>query len=68
MKLPIIAVTAVLLSSGYALAGAGAPVLEDSQTPPPSGRPSAALDDATCQSVWKMASPQLPEQKSKRSK
>ena len=57
MKLATLAATAVLLSSAYAFAGAGAPVPEGSQTPPPSGRPSAALDDATCQSVWKMASP-----------
>jgi hypothetical protein len=31
--------------------------VEGSQTPPPSGRPSAALDDAKCESVWKMAAP-----------
>ena len=31
------------------------PVPEGSQTPPPSGRP--ALDDAKCESVWKMAAP-----------
>jgi hypothetical protein len=47
----------ILLGAGSALAGAGAPVPEGSQKPPPSGRPSAALDDAKCESVWKMASP-----------
>jgi hypothetical protein len=48
---------AVLLGMASALAGAGAPVPEGSQTPPPSGRPSAPLDDAACQDVWKMAAP-----------
>jgi hypothetical protein len=57
MKTVLIASTAVLLGVGTAWAGAGAPVPEGSQTPPPSGRPSAALDDAGCQEVWKMASP-----------
>ena len=57
MKLTILTCAAVLVSGGYAFAGAGAPVPEGSQTPPPSGRPSAPLDDAKCQSVWKMAVP-----------
>ena len=57
MKLTALTAAALVLGAGYAFAGAGAPVPEGSQTPPPSGRPSAALDDATCQSVWKMASP-----------
>jgi hypothetical protein len=57
MKLIALTAAALVLGAGYAFAGAGAPVPEGSQTPPPSGRPSAALDDATCQSVWKMASP-----------
>lgn len=57
MNIPTITALAVLLSAGYALAGGGAPVPEGSQEPPPSGRPSAPLDDATCQSVWKMAAP-----------
>jgi hypothetical protein len=57
MKLATITCVTVLLSAGYAFAGAGAPVPEGSQAPAPSGRPSAVLDDATCQSVWKMASP-----------
>ena len=54
--LPIVAF-AILLSTGAAMAGAGAPVPEGSQHPPPSGRPRAPLDDAACQEVWKMASP-----------
>ena len=57
MKLAVLTAAAIILGSGYALAGAGAPVPEGSQTPPPSGRPSATLDDAACQSAWKMASP-----------
>jgi hypothetical protein len=57
MKLATFTAVAVLFSAGYAFAGGGAPVPEGSQTGEPSGRPSAVLDDAACQSVWKMASP-----------
>ena len=57
MKLATFSVVAVLFSAGYAFAGGGAPVPEGSQSGGPSGRPSAVLDDAACQSVWKMASP-----------
>jgi hypothetical protein len=57
MKIAILASTAFLLSATYAFAGAGAPVPDGSQTPDPSGRPSAVLDDAKCDSVWKLASP-----------
>jgi EF hand len=57
MKLAIFTATAVLLSAGYAFAGAGAAVPEGSQSGAPSGRPSAVLDDAACQNAWKMASP-----------
>jgi hypothetical protein len=57
MKLATFAAMAVLLSAGYAVAGGGAPVPEGSQAGEPSGRPSAVLDDAACQDVWKMASP-----------
>jgi hypothetical protein len=57
MKLAILTSTMILLSSTYAFAGAGAPVPEGSQKPEPSGRPSAVLDDAKCDSVWKTASP-----------
>ena len=57
MKTVALATTLMLLGTSLSLAGAGAPVPEGSQTPPPSGRPSAALDDAKCESVWKMAAP-----------
>jgi len=57
MKLATFSVVAVLFSAGYAFAGGGAPVPEGSQSGEPSGRPSAVLDDAARQSVWKMASP-----------
>jgi hypothetical protein len=57
MNLAILTSTVILLSSTYAFGGAGAPVPEGSQKPEPSGRPSAVLDDAKCNSVWKMASP-----------
>jgi hypothetical protein len=46
MRLAILASVALLLSAGYALAN-----------PMTSGRPSAVLDDAQCQAVWQMASP-----------
>jgi hypothetical protein len=57
MKLATLTAMAVLCSAGYAFAGAGAPVPEGSQNDGSSGRPSAVLDDAACQDVWKMASP-----------
>ena len=57
MKLATFTAVAVLFSAGYALAGGGAPVPEGSQAGETSGRPSAVLDDAACQSVWKLASP-----------
>ena len=57
MKLTVLTASIVILSAGYAFAGAGAPVPEGSQNPPPSGRPSATLVDTACQSAWKMASP-----------
>ncbi len=57
MKFVTLTAAAVLFSAGYAFAGAGAPVPEGSQSDASSGRPSAVLDDAACQSVWKMASP-----------
>jgi hypothetical protein len=57
MKLATFTAMAVLLSAGYAFAGGGAPIPEGSQAGDPSGRPSAVLDDAACQGVWKLASP-----------
>ena len=57
MKSAALTFAALLLTAGYAYAGAGAPVPEGSQTPPPSGRPSAMLDDTACRDAWKMAAP-----------
>ena len=54
MKSVTLMAVAVLLSASCALA-------QQTQNPTPntmtSGRPSAVLDDATCQTIWKMASP-----------
>lgn len=49
MRLATFTFVALLLSAGYALAQTG-----NTMT---SGRPSAVLNDAQCQTVWKMASP-----------
>ena len=57
MKLATFTAAAVLLSAGYAFAGGGAPFQRARRPVSRSGRPSAVLDDAQCQSVWKMASP-----------
>lgn len=54
MKVTTLTTLAILLSSGYALAGAGAPVPDRPEGGPPSGRPSAVLDDAKCESVWQL--------------
>jgi hypothetical protein len=55
MKLATFTALAMLLSAGYAFAGAGAPGPEGLQAAPPSGRPSAVLDDSKCQDVWTKA-------------
>jgi hypothetical protein len=55
MKLTTLTALAVLTSSGYAFAGAGAPVPERSEGGPPSGRPAAVLDESRCASVWDKA-------------
>jgi hypothetical protein len=52
MKLATFATLAILLSTGSAYAGAGAPVPEKPEGGPPSGRPGAVLDDAKCKAVW----------------
>jgi hypothetical protein len=54
MKLAISAALAVLLSTGTAYAGAGAPVPPKAEGGPPSGRPSAVLDEGKCKTVWSM--------------
>ena len=46
----------VALTSVALLVGTGCAVAQQSNTMT-SGRPSAVLDDAQCQSVWQMASP-----------
>jgi hypothetical protein len=55
MKLATFTALAMLLSAGSAFAGAGAPGPEGAQAAPPSGRPSAVLDNAKCQDVWTKA-------------
>lgn len=54
MKLVTLTTAALLLSTGYAFAGAGAPVPPKTEGGPPSGRPSAVLDDAKCEAVWSL--------------
>jgi hypothetical protein len=50
MRLAILTSMALLLSAGCALA-------QGTTNTMTSGRPSAVLDDATCQTIWQMASP-----------
>jgi hypothetical protein len=50
MKSAILASIALLLSAGCALA-------QGTSNNMTSGRPSAVLDDAQCQTIWAMASP-----------
>ena len=50
MRLAILTSMALLLSAGCALA-------QGTTNTMTSGRPSAVLDDAQCQTIWKMASP-----------
>ena len=57
MKLTTFTAVAVLMSAGYAFAGAGAPVPEGSQKDPPSGRPGKVLTDTQCTKTWEMAGP-----------
>ncbi len=57
MKLTTFTAMALLMSAGYAFAGAGAPVPEGSQKDPPSGRPGKILTDAECTKAWEMAGP-----------
>jgi hypothetical protein len=45
----------LLLSTGYAFAGAGAPAPEKPAGGPPSGRPGAVLDESKCGAVWSAA-------------
>lgn len=43
---------AMIMAASPALAGGGAPVPEQPEGGPPSGRPTAILDDTKCQEVW----------------
>jgi EF hand len=54
MKLTSCAALAVLLATGPAFAGAGAPVPSKPEGGPPSGRPGAVLDEAKCKTVWSL--------------
>jgi hypothetical protein len=54
MKLATLTALALLSSSGYVLAGGGAPVPPVPESSPPAGRPSAVLDDAKCQAIWSL--------------
>lgn len=54
MRVSTLAALAVILSAGTAFAGGGAPVPETPEGGPPSGRPSAVLDDAKCEELWSM--------------
>lgn len=59
MRLATLATTALLFTTGYALAGAGAPVPEKAEGVPPSGRPSAVLDEPKCENIWSEAEENL---------
>jgi hypothetical protein len=54
MKTPTFTALMIVLSAGYAFAGAGAPVPAKPEGGPPSGRPGAVLDEAKCQTVWSL--------------
>ena len=54
MRVSTLAALALIVSAGTAFAGGGAPVPEKPEGGPPSGRPSAVLDDAKCEAVWSM--------------
>jgi hypothetical protein len=54
MKLATVMALVTLLSAGYAFAGGGAPVPPVPEGGAPSGRPSAVLDEAKCDSIWNM--------------
>lgn len=53
-ELAIVTTLTVMLSTGSALAGAGAPVPEKPEGGPPSGRPGAVLDPDKCKAVWSL--------------
>ena len=49
MKTLTLTAAVLLLNTGYAFAGAGAPVPEKSEGGPPSGRPGAVLDESNAE-------------------
>jgi hypothetical protein len=51
-KMKLVALTSVAL-----LVGTGCAIAQGTSNTMTSGRPSAVLDDAQCQAVWQMASP-----------
>ena len=55
MKTLTLTAAVLLLSTGYAFAGGGAPVPEKPEGGPPSGRPGAVLDESNCAAVWSKA-------------
>jgi hypothetical protein len=55
MKLTTLTALAVILGAGTALAGGGAPVPQKPEGGPPSGRPTAILDEKKCEEVWAKA-------------
>ncbi len=55
MKLVTLAALTLMLSAGYSFAGGGAPVPPIPESSPPSGRPSAVLDEKTCEAIWDKA-------------
>jgi len=49
MKTLTLTAAVLLLNTGYAFAGAGAPVPEKADGGPPSGRPGAVLDESNAE-------------------
>jgi hypothetical protein len=55
MRLTTLTAIALIVGAYPALAGGGAPVPEKPEGGPPSGRPTAVLDETKCASVWDKA-------------
>lgn len=55
MKVTTYTTAAVLLSAGYAFAGAGVPTPSQLPGGTSSGRPSAVLNDSECEAAWDKA-------------
>jgi hypothetical protein len=52
MKLTTVAAVSVLLGTGYAFAGGGAPVPEQPAAGPQAGKPGAVLAESQCKQLW----------------